>query len=189
MRKDWLWDRKISIGEVKEILKNPDNKRFVEFASLLLSRKNTIKEVFDVYIDPLIFCKNWYRIKKQMRKDKWNNPRIELWQQVYDVLLDKYKKEGIIFRQAKKGHTDSLCRLIGNEIRKIRKQKALSQIELAKKIGVSQQIISRIERGYENISIVTLKKITNALDVKVDLNLVEISKDMDFNKPNHSGGL
>lgn len=186
MRNDWLWDRKISIEKVKDILKDPDNKRFVEFASLLLSRKNTIKEVFDFYITPLIFCKNWHRIKRQMRKDKWNNPRIEFWQQVYDVLLDKYKKEGIILRQAKKGQNDSLCRDLGNKIRKIRKRKALSQIELAKKIGVSQQIISRIERGYENISIITLKKITDALDAKIDLNLVEINKDIDINKLNHS---
>ena len=172
MRKDWLWDRKISIAKVKDILKDPDNPRFVEFVALLLSRKNTPKEVFDVYIEPLVFCRNWYRIKRQMRKDKWDNPRIEFWQQVYSVLLDKYKKEGVIIKEAKKGRTDSLCKYIGNEIRKIRKQKGLSQVKLAKKIGISQQIISRIERGDENISISTLKRITDALEVKVNLQLV-----------------
>jgi len=172
MKKDWLWDRKISIAKVKGILKDPDNPRFVEFVALLLSRKNTPKEVFDVYIESLVFCRNWHRIKRQMRKDKWDNPRIEFWQQVYDVLLDKYKKEGVIIRETKKSHIDSLCKHIGNEIRKIRKQKGLSQVKLAKKIGISQQIISRIERGDENISIATLKRITNALEVKVNLQLV-----------------
>lgn len=172
MKKDWLWDRKISIAKVKGILKDPDNPRFVEFVALLLSRKNTPKEVFDVYIEPLVFCINWHRIKRQMRKDKWDNPRIEFWQQVYGVLLDKYKKEGVIIREAKKGHIDPLCKHIGNEIKKIRKQKGLSQVKLAKKIGISQQIISRIERGDENISIATLKRITDALKVKVNLQLV-----------------
>jgi DNA-binding XRE family transcriptional regulator len=172
MRKDWLWDRKISIAKVKDILKDPDNPRFVEFVALLLSRKNTPKEVFDVYIEPLVFCRNWHKIKRQMRKDKWNNPRIEFWQQVYGVLLDKYKKEGVVIKEAKKGRIDSLCKHIGNEIRKIRKQKGLSQVKLAKKIGISQQIISRIERGDENISIATLKRITDALEVKVNLQLV-----------------
>jgi len=169
MRRDWLWDRKISIAKVKGILKDQDNPRFAEFVALLLSRKNTPKEVFDEYIKPLVFCRNWYRVRRQMRKDKWDNTRIEFWQQVYDVLLDKYKKEGVIIREAKKSHIDSLCKHIGSEIRKIRKQKGLSQVKLAGKIGVSQQIISRIERGNENISIATLKRITDALEVKVNL--------------------
>jgi len=168
MRRDWLWDRKISIAKVKGILKDPNNPRFAEFVALLLSRKNTPKEVFDEYIKPLVFCRNWYRVKRQMRKDKWHNTRIEFWQQVYDVLLDKYKKEGVIIREAKKSHIDSLCKHIGNEIRKIRKQKGLSQVKLAKKVGISQQIISRIETGNENISIATLKRITDALEVKVN---------------------
>jgi len=172
MKKDWLWDRKISIAKVKGILRHPDNPRFVEFVALLLSRKNTPKEVFDVYIEPLVFCRNWYRIKRKMRRDKWDNPRIEFWQQVYDVLLNKYKKEGLIIREAKRRYTDSLCKHIGNEIRKIRKQEGLSQVKLAKKVGMSQQIISRIERGNENISIATLKRITDALEVKVSLQLV-----------------
>ena len=173
MKKDWLWDRRLSITKVKGILKDPDSPRFVEFAALLLSRKNIPKEIFGLYVTPLVFCKNWHRIKRQMRKDRWNDPRIEFWQQIYNVLLDKYRKKGVIIRETKKIYIDPLCKHIGNQIRKIRKQKKLTQVELAKKAGISQQIISRIERGEENISIATLKGITNALKVKVNLKLAE----------------
>ncbi len=174
MKKDWLWDRKISIDKVKNILKDENDYRFIEFAALLLSRKNIPKEIFDIYIDPLMFCRNWHRIKRKMRKDKWNNIRIEFWQQIYNVLLDKYKKEGTVIKEVKKSRADPFCEYIGNKIRKIRKQKALNQAELAKKTGMSQQIISRIEKGNENVSIITLKKIADALGVKIDLEVKNI---------------
>ncbi len=174
MKKDWLWDRRLSIAKVKGILKDPDSPRFVEFVALLLSRKNIPKEIFSLYVTPLVFCKNWHRIKRQMRKDRWNDPRIEFWQQIYNVLLDKYKKEGMVIKEVKKSHADPFCKYIGNKIRKIRKQKALNQAELAKKTGMSQQIISRIEKGNENVSIITLKKIADALGVKIDLEVKNI---------------
>ena len=169
MAKDWLWDRKISDSKIKSILKKPDNPRFMEFAGLLLSRKNTPKEVFKSYLDKLVFCKNWYGIKREMRKDKWNNPRIEFWQEVYDVLAKKYKKTGTILKEAKKYAINPLCKTIGLQIRERRKSKELNQSELAKKMRVSQQVVSRIEKGIENISIATLKKVTDALGVGVDI--------------------
>jgi len=41
---------------------------------------------------------------------------------------------------------------------------------LSKKLNVSQQMISRIESGRENISLLTLKRVTAELGVKPYLN-------------------
>jgi transcriptional regulator with XRE-family HTH domain len=53
-------------------------------------------------------------------------------------------------------------------IKRIRKQKGLSQIELGNRIGVSQQVITNYERGIREPNIETLLKIAGALDVTVE---------------------
>ncbi len=172
-RQDWLWDRKITIKEAKFMLRSPENKHFLSLASLLLSRKNTPKEVLQDYLKPVIFLQNWSRIKKQMRKDTWNNPRIEFWQAIYEKLKEKYEKKGVFLNKniAVLRPQDEFCKLIADKIRIIRKQKGLTQRALAKKLKVSQQIISRVESGRENISLLTLKNIVDSLGAKVHLEI------------------
>lgn len=170
MKKDWLWDRKINISETRRILKHPENSRFVLMASLLLARKADPREVFKDYLDPVLFCKNWQRIKKKMAQDKWGNPRIIFWQAIYEKLLDKYRGKGIqLVRDRDMRVRDSVCEAIGRELRRVRKEKGLSQEQLAEKASIAQQLISRIEKGKENISLITLKKISEALDKKVEI--------------------
>lgn len=57
---------------------------------------------------------------------------------------------------------------IGNSIRKLRIQKGISQIELARAIDVSQAHMSNIENGYTGISLWTAVKISRALDCSID---------------------
>lgn len=52
---------------------------------------------------------------------------------------------------------------IAYKILKLRKQKRISQIELAKKIGTTQSNIARVESGKQNLTINLLQKITTAL--------------------------
>lgn len=169
MKKDWLWDRKISIKKAKKILKDSHHKNFILLASLLLSRKNNPREIFKKYIDPILFCKNWAKIKKTMRKNKWSDKRIIFWQAVYEALIEKYRGKGIKFREKKDIIIDELCKKMGGQIQKIRKEQKLSQKALAKKMGVSQQLISRIEKGKENVSLITLANITKALGKKINI--------------------
>jgi len=170
MKRDWLWDRKISVNAVKKILSDPSHRDFILFAALLLARKNEPKEVFKEYIDSRIFCKHWTSIKKAMRKDKWNNQRIIFWQAVYEKLIEKYRKKGIKFRGKTLAVVNSLSGRIGFQIRSIRKEQGLSQETLAKKLRISQQLISRIEKGKENICLLTLSNIMRALGRKVNIN-------------------
>ncbi|MFH0948165.1 MAG: helix-turn-helix transcriptional regulator [Elusimicrobiota bacterium] len=174
MKSNWLWDRKTSINEVKKILKNPKNKKFLKFAALLLSRENSPKEVFSTkYLNPIDFCHNWRLIKKVMRKDNWNDPRIEFWQAIYEKLVEKYRRKKIQINGLEKEikPVDELCRAIGGKIENIRKQKGFTQKQLAKKMKVSQQLISRVESGGENISLTALKKIAIALGSEISIEI------------------
>lgn len=57
---------------------------------------------------------------------------------------------------------------IGASIRKLRIQKGIAQIELAKEIGISQTHMSNIENGNTGISLWTAVKISRILDCSID---------------------
>jgi len=173
LKRDWLWDRKFSPQQAKKILNNPVNAHFVPLAALLLSRNNSPKEAFKGYMKAAVFLENWNKIKRQMRKDRWNEPRIEFWQAIYDNLKERYRKQGLKFTDSHPHAKiiEPVCKSIGDKIQIIRKQKGLTQSGLAKKLKVSQQIISRIEQGQENVSILTLKKISDGLNAQLHFDI------------------
>lgn len=171
MRSDWLWDRKISDAKAKKVLKNPDSEGFFAIAALLLSRKNEPREVFKNYLNPVVFCRHWSAIKRRMRQDKWSEPRIVFWQAIYEKLSARYRKKGMVFRQEAPAKKE-FCEMVGKKVAVIRREDGLSQKKLAKRIGISQQIISRIESGAGNISLTTLTRVADALKRKVEINFL-----------------
>ena len=58
--------------------------------------------------------------------------------------------------------------MVGKRIKELRKQKKLSQMELADIINSAGDVIGRYERGTTSPSIETTIKIANALDVSLD---------------------
>jgi len=59
---------------------------------------------------------------------------------------------------------------LGEKIKTIRKERGLSQEELAKKVGISRPTLSKLENNYlANISVVTLDKILNELGYELDI--------------------
>ena len=56
---------------------------------------------------------------------------------------------------------------LGMKIRELRKQKNLSQNELAAQCNFEKASLSRIECGKTNVTILTLKKISDALDTRI----------------------
>lgn len=170
MKKDWLWDRKLTEKQAKKILNNPADPRFIYLASLLLTRKNVPKEIFGVYLKPDDFCRHWAKIKRKMRKDAWGNPRIEFWQAIYEKLLERYRAKGVnIFTKSSPKPINGFCLETGEKIKILRKQKNLTQNMLANKLNISQQMISLIESGRENISLLTLKKVIDALGADISI--------------------
>lgn len=171
MKDNWLWDRKITYAAARRILKKPAHREFLTLAALLLSRENEPGKVLKKYIDPVTFCRYWAAIKKRMRQDKWSEPRIIFWQAIYEKLAEKYRRRGIVFRREAPAGI-SLCIDIGKKIKDIRRGQGLPQKGLAGRAGVSQQLISRIEKGRENVSMATLINIANALDRKIEINFL-----------------
>ena len=53
-------------------------------------------------------------------------------------------------------------------LKKIRKQKGISQVQLALKLGVSQNTVSRYETGERQADFQTLIMLADILDVTVD---------------------
>ena len=60
---------------------------------------------------------------------------------------------------------------LGQTIKIKRKALNMSQLELSIKSGIQQASISKIEKGHANITINQLKKIANALELKIDIRL------------------
>ena len=143
-----FWDKKTSAEEAKEILKDQLNPRFIEFASLLLTRTNAPKDVFGKYLKKEDFVSNWLKIKRRMRENKWNDSRIIFWDEIYRV-VKKDVNSGKV-REAKERPLDfdpeikELC----DKIKGYRKEQGLTQVGLSKKTGLSQQSISFTEQGY-----------------------------------------
>jgi transcriptional regulator with XRE-family HTH domain len=60
-----------------------------------------------------------------------------------------------------------ICILLGERIRKLRKQKGWRQIDLAEQSGVHEVHISDLERGAREAGLRTILAIAQALDVKL----------------------
>lgn len=57
---------------------------------------------------------------------------------------------------------------VGSRIKKARKSKGISQVELADKLGISVSHISNIENGKKNVGLDIFIDITDALDISAD---------------------
>ena len=64
---------------------------------------------------------------------------------------------------------------LGDNIRKARKERGLTQSELAEKAGISRSYFADVEKGYYNPSLDTLQKIAAALDTTSGVLLGEAS--------------
>lgn len=63
----------------------------------------------------------------------------------------------------------NLCKLVGQNIRKYRLEKKLSQEGLAFESGLHRTYISSLERGKRNATILVLGQIADALKIKPSL--------------------
>ena len=58
---------------------------------------------------------------------------------------------------------------IGSQLCDARKRARLTQVQLAKKTGIDQAVISRVERGHANPTLTLLQNLANPLGVRVAL--------------------
>lgn len=57
---------------------------------------------------------------------------------------------------------------IGENIKKLREEKGISQNELAKQVGITQSMVAQIERGTKTITVPLGKKIADVFECTVD---------------------
>jgi transcriptional regulator with XRE-family HTH domain len=61
----------------------------------------------------------------------------------------------------------NILKKFGVKVRDLRKQRNLSQEELADKARLHRTYIGMIERAEKNITLINIEKIANALDVRI----------------------
>ena len=57
--------------------------------------------------------------------------------------------------------------LVGRKIRQLRRQRKLTQVELAEKIGIHQSDLSRMEQGEYKVGLDTLLRILQTFDLSI----------------------
>ncbi|HCT65516.1 MAG TPA: XRE family transcriptional regulator [Lachnospiraceae bacterium] len=70
---------------------------------------------------------------------------------------------------------------IGNNIRKLRLDRNLTQETFSEAIGISVSYLGQIERGQRNTSISTLESIANTLDVLLSAHLCNLTEEEKVN--------
>lgn len=85
-----------------------------------------------------------------------------------DILNSEKSKvhEFIAFRKANKNWLNKSAQ-IAIAIIKVLREKKISQVDLANKVGVTPQYISKIVRGQENLTLETISKIEQVLEIKL----------------------
>ena len=150
----------------------------VYYAALLLSRSNEPAEVFRNYFDQETLVRYWGPIKRRMRKNKWSQDRILFWQEIYRHLAKKIKAKGGNLRAAKISQpARGLQKEVGDTLKALRMQSGMTQQELARKAGVHQQVISKIEKGIANPSLKTIEKITKHLTGASGIQIIKAPAD------------
>ena len=64
--------------------------------------------------------------------------------------------------------------VLGEMIKKVRKERHLTQEELGKLVGVNKSQISKLERNTKNITIATILKIFNALKANIKFSVEKL---------------
>lgn len=162
MKINWLWDSRLTENEVRKILKDANHPKFGIYAEKLFSRVNDPKMTFSI-INKVTFCKKWPAIKKRMNKDRWLKDRVAFWQTIYERVHESLKEHGIKIKEPRKVEISPERRQLVQQMRDIRIKLGYTQKDIAKKLGVIQQYISKIENGHENVTVDTAKRIADVL--------------------------
>ena len=93
------------------------------------------------------------------------------WQTIYERIHERLKESGIKIRDAREADISTQRLNLSEQIRDIRMKLGWTQGDIAKKLGVIQQYISKIETGRENVSVDTLARIADAFNKKLVIEL------------------
>lgn len=90
-----------------------------------------------------------------------------IWNDDIDIEAETIYEDGLTVRKV-----TPAMRTVADAVSAARAEAGLSQSELAKKTGIDQSDISKIERGVSNPSIQTLNRIAEAMGMRLSLSFV-----------------
>ena len=88
------------------------------------------------------------------------------WDEDLDIECDTVYEEGI---DVSKEYDDIESVVLGYKIRELRRNADLSQVELAKKAGIDQSDLSKIEKGLANPSIKQITRVLSVLNQRITI--------------------
>jgi len=100
-----------------------------------------------------------------MKKQKEITKKDLKWTSFEDMVI-RFSKN----KEFKKGYEQEMSRIkLAHQIREMRNAKCFTQTTLARKAGMPQSMVARIERGERGISVETLRKVAHAFGKEVQL--------------------
>ena len=88
-----------------------------------------------------------------------------VWNEEIDIEVESIYEDGITIKEVSAAPNIE----VGNALATARARSGMSQSELAKKSGIDQSDISKIERGIANPSATTLKRLAVAMDMELQI--------------------
>lgn len=92
------------------------------------------------------------------------------------VPWEDVRKEVFTLQQMKINDAQARIRIALRKVRERREKEKLTQELLAQKANVPRTTISKIESGYQNVTIKKLMQIAEAMDMRVEIDLIPIEK-------------
>lgn len=171
-RENWYWDLNMPLKKIKQILAREDDPRFPRLAGTLLSRVQDSKQVFNL-ITPTAFCRRFQAIENEIKSDEWAKEKAAFWKATYLRLSKELQEKGEKIRKPEVIELDAFDRALVEKVIQCRKAAVMSQKELAKFMGCSQQFISGVETGREKITVEFLKKLAQVTGCKINVEIKE----------------
>lgn len=158
----YFWDlNPQALMETSRALKNPEHPQFAERMVTLLTRCDQPKELFSA-VPKETFLKAWPKIRSAWIKRIRQSDQRSWWETMYEQLAEAADKKNL----PAKGEPSVHFAKFGMLLKAKRLDAGLSQSQLAKRTGLAQPVISQIEEGRKNITLLTLIRLCKVLDIK-----------------------
>lgn len=147
-----------ALKDTEKILKNPTHSQYLSRAFTLLSRCDKPKELFSL-MSRQQFLETWPQIRRYWQKKGQAKDFCVWWETIFEELTGSTKK--IV------GELPEELKKIGKIIQEARTGKGWSQADLSIKTGIIQPLISNVEKGKSNLTVLTLVRLCKVLGVDV----------------------
>ena len=150
-----------ALQETQKIFKDTEHPKFVSRMVRLLSQCDKPKEVFNL-VGRQGFLNAWPKILKYWKRTQAATDFRDWWQTIYERLLERDQAG-----RSPAGMPLKKLQIMGNKIMQARTAKGWTQQDLAQKARLKQPDVSAIEKGNKNLTIETLARLEQMLEIEL----------------------